>query len=62
MTGVKARGVGKSRWSRMAAVLQEEKMGKKKDGDGSRRWLMRGRVGACDGQGSGRGFRRAEEV
>lgn len=34
MTGVKARGVGKSRWSRMAAVLQEEKMGKKKDGDG----------------------------
>lgn len=30
MTGVKARGVGKSRWSRMAAVLQEEKMGKKK--------------------------------
>lgn len=58
MTGVKARGVGKSRWSRMAAVLQEEKMGKKKRW----RWLMRGGVGACDGQGSGRGFRRAEEV
>ncbi len=59
-----------SGWGRKAVVLQRqgrEWRGKKdvkekNRGDECRRRLMRGRLGASDGQGSGRGFRRAVEV